>query len=160
MNSYDWASLIAWEGLELADPTFWPAMEPSWPFSLIPLTKPRSARIGPVLFSEDQLEYVFINLEHAGGINTTSDVVFVMKYKWPDDFELLIESDLEIVMRWLDHNCQATECVDIKDSRVAEGLTDAEPSREGECINDYKDGEPLDSDVGEFMFSEPLLPDS
>lgn len=127
-------------------------MEPSLPFSLIPLTKPGDVRVGPFIFSEDQLEYVFINLEHAGGINTTSQVALVMKYKWPDQFRLLLESDLEMVMRWLDPNRQATKCVDMKGSRVAEGLNDDEPSREGEGINDYKYGEPLETHSGESCF--------
>ena len=122
-------------------------MEPSVPLLLTPPPRPQSEfRIGRFAFSDDQLEYLLVCLKHAGGIYTTREFVLVFRYKWPHQFRFLLESDMELVKKWLVDNSQAKKCVDIKDARIVEGLVDDRTSLDGRSINDYTRPEPLDSE--------------
>lgn len=58
-------------------------------------------------YSDDQLGYVLVNLEHPKGVTNPGDIVMVLTYKWSDQFRLLLESELETVIDWLNISSQA-----------------------------------------------------
>ena len=70
------------------------------PFS-DPLTKPESRFwFGLFQFSETQLEYVGLNIESAGGNYTAEEVMMVLRYKWPNEFQYLLEDELEELVQY------------------------------------------------------------
>ena len=78
------------------------------PLLLTPLPGPQFVhRIGRFAFSDDQLEDVLVCLEHDRGAYTTREVVLVFRYRWPSQFQFLLVSDLDLVMRWLIANRRA-----------------------------------------------------
>lgn len=110
MDPHDSASLDAPEVIESGDSASSLTTGLGPPLELTPVTKdPAVHHVGRFAFSEDQLDYVLVNLVHVEGINTTSEVVLVMKYKWPEQFELLLNSDLEMVIQWFCPNPQASQ---------------------------------------------------
>ena len=102
MDPYDVASLDAEEDFELGDLASWHTPRLSSPLTLESLTESQAIHhIGRLKFSDYQLEYVLVNLVHAKGTNTTSQVVSVLRYKWPKQFKMLLDSDLEMVTEWV-----------------------------------------------------------
>ena len=74
------------------------------------LDVPKSVvHIGGFNFNDNQLRFVLANLEHARGINTSSDVALGLRYKWPKQFPLYRASALEKVIERLSPNVQAVK---------------------------------------------------
>ena len=110
MDPHDSASLGAQEIIEPGDSASSLTTGLAPPQMLTPVTEyPAVHHVGRFTFSEYQLDYVLVSLVHAEGINTTSEVVLVMKYKWPEQFEPLLNSDLEMVIQWFCPNPQASQ---------------------------------------------------
>lgn len=102
MDPHDVTSLDAEENFELGDLVSWLTPRLSSPLTLESLTESQAIpHIGRFNFSDYQLEYVLVNLVHAKGTNTTSQVVSVLTYKWPKQFKLILDSDLEMVTEWV-----------------------------------------------------------
>ena len=65
---------------------------------------PAIHHIGRFKFSNFQLQYVLVNFAYHKSINTVHEMGLIMRCKWPKQFALLLESDLEMVSQWLCHN--------------------------------------------------------
>lgn len=108
MDVHEYASQDALEKVGSGDLASSVAAKPLYSFSFTSLAKPQCVhRIGRFKFNDDQLNYAIVNLELGGGINTTYEVVVVLRYKWPNRFRTLLESDLEMVIEWLSTYIQA-----------------------------------------------------
>ena len=110
MDPQDSASVDAQDTTEPGDSASWRTTLLPSPPMLTPVTaNPVVYHVGRFPFSEYQLDYVLVNLVHIEGINTISEMVLVMKYKWPEQFELLAKSDLEMMIQRFCPNSQTSQ---------------------------------------------------
>lgn len=110
MDPHDSASVDAQNIIEAGNsaPSLTTGLDPA--LMITPGTEgPAVHQVGPFLFNEYQLDYVLFNLVYAKGFNTPGQMVLVMRYKWPEQFPLILKSHLLMVIQWFCPTPQASQ---------------------------------------------------